>query len=89
MLQKSSHSRGFQGPSREGESHDWPAGPKGTSLGRLSSEALDPVRARGAEQAEVGAGHPLGLVPGFGVDALKAGAVGYSHCWAVGRKGLF
>lgn len=55
----------------------------------LSSEALGPVRARGAEQAEGGAGHPLGLVPGFGAGALRAGAIGYSHCWAVGRKGLF
>lgn len=51
VLQKSSHFRGSQGPSREGgpligqrdqRESPWPA--------ELSSEALDPVRARGAEQ---------------------------------------
>lgn len=29
-------SKCFQGPSREAESHDWPAGPKGASVGQQS-----------------------------------------------------
>lgn len=67
----------LSGPCREGEPRDWPAGTTGSLPGRLGSETLGP---------EGGAGYPLGLVPGLGVGALRAGAVGRSHCGQWGER---